>query len=483
MSIITWLKTFIYGPSSDEPLEQTNLADEKQHEVINQGNMSVTTEPEIKRSELDQKRAQEKVILGCIQGSFRIINESIEIARRSKNLETKLSRLDLAKKNLEEAQKMANAYQLHVEGFANATAEIKRIEQALESEEPTLTDDMPHIGVASAFATDARKLLMEATALKNQGQYLEACDKLKQAYRSDGSKDLFIEERIRLPMYLLLAGREEEGIAFLNQLERRFDDPISQAVISKQRTIFQKKANKDKQQDFKTKKEPARIEKTVIKTNNHTSKAWKGNQDIVKGLEFIATLHLRTPLRTLTRHGEAHTDINKEPPAIASEDWEGCWVPKIKSLEEILGHKFNEPPAGLHSSEIGPISPSEYIPFLIAIRKIVELEEPMQNRIDKLRVMLITCEWQNYVEKHGGIEMIVQKLFPRTIRTMPKLNDEVKRELANIGIESLQQLSLASDKQLLSIKGIGPVKLKAIREHCEDMAKGRDAERVDAIIR
>ncbi len=122
MSIITWLKTFIYGPSSDEPLEQTNLADEKQHEVINQGNMSVTTEPEIKRSELDQKRAQEKVILGCIQGSFRIINESIEIARRSKNLETKLSRLDLAKKNLEEAQKMANAYQLQVEGFANATA-------------------------------------------------------------------------------------------------------------------------------------------------------------------------------------------------------------------------------------------------------------------------------------------------------------------------------------------------------------------------
>ena len=125
----------------------------------------------------------------------------------------------------------------------------------------------------------------------------------------------------------------------------------------------------------------------------------------------------------------------------------------------------------------------QYLPFLKAIREIVELEEPMKSRIDKLRSMLITCEWQDYVTKHGGIEMIVQKIFPRSIMPMPKLKDDAKKELEKLGLETLQKLTLTTDKQLLSIKGIGPAKLKAIREHCVDMAKERDADRVDSIVR
>lgn len=220
-----------------------------------------------------------------------------------------------------------------------------------------------------------------------------------------------------------------------------------------------------------------------IVTNSNSNDAWRKNQDVVKGLEFCATLQLRTPLRVLRRHGEIHTNLDREPALIALEPWEGIWTPKLKGLEEILGVKIGEPPPGKHSSDIGLVLANKYLPFLIAVREIVELEESIKNRIDKLRSMLITCEWQGFVNKHGGIEAVVQKLFPRTIRPMPKLNDDVKKELKKLGLVTPQELSSATDKQLLSIKGIGPAKLKAIREHCIDMAKERDADRFDSIVR
>ena len=495
MSIIAWLKTLIYGPDSIDSSENTNHAIDNQLETVNTKTISLSNEAKIgsnaepgnANKQLDQGEqglGQEQVIWGCIQSSFRVINESIEIARRSKNCETKLSRIALARKSLEEAQNMAESYRLKVEGFANADAEIKRIEQAIDSETPTITDDMPNIGVDSVFSSDARKLLMEATDLKKLGKYLEACDKLKQAYSANGAKELFIEERLRLPMYLLLAGKEKEGLASLNRLATEFNDPMSQAVIAKQKIIFQKKASKEKAPNLKTVKKIQTLpENPVIKPSSGSYKAWKGNQDIVEGLQFCATLQLRTPMRVLVRHGETHTDINEQPPKIALEAWEGDWVPQIQSLEEILGVKMGNPPPENHSTDIGPLLPSKYLPFLTAVRKIVELEEPMQSRLDKLRNMLTTCEWQVFVEKHGGTESIIQKLFPRTIRPMPKFNDNVKKELATLGLETPQQLATVGDKQLLSIKGIGPTKLKAIREHCFDMEKDRDDGREDQIVR
>ena len=93
---------------------------EKQQKVINLDNAATTAEPESEHTELEQEQA----ILMCIQGAFKIINESIDIARRSKNLDTTLSRINVAKQKLEEAQNMACAYNLQVEGFAAAKAEI-----------------------------------------------------------------------------------------------------------------------------------------------------------------------------------------------------------------------------------------------------------------------------------------------------------------------------------------------------------------------
>ncbi len=84
---------------------------------------------------------------------------------------------------------------------------------------------------------------------------------------------------------------------------------------------------------------PAR--KTVGELQNEPMSAW-GNNDVITGLQFCATMQLRTPLQVLLRHGEIHTDRNTKPPRIALEPWEGIWLPRLKTLRE-LGLDMVEP--------------------------------------------------------------------------------------------------------------------------------------------
>ena len=51
------------------------------------------------------------------------------------------------------------------------------------------------------------------------------------------------------------------------------------------------------------------------------------------------------------------------------------------------------------------------------------------------------------------------------LESMPGINSELAEALTNAGIDSLEKLDKASDDDLLAISGIGPAKLKAIREH------------------
>ncbi|MDO8437974.1 MAG: hypothetical protein Q7S69_07460 [Nitrosomonadaceae bacterium] len=127
--------------------------------------------------------------------------------------------------------------------------------------------------------------------------------------------------------------------------------------------------------------------------------AW-GNDDIIKGLQFLATLQLRTPLRVLLRHGEVHTDRNTRPPAITREGaeamWAGIWLPKV----------FDGPPGGTMASDVGqiPADGGNYLPFLVAVREIVELSDSIESRTKWLREKPMVGNWKTYVEKHGGVD-------------------------------------------------------------------------------
>ena len=100
--------------------------------------------------------------------------------------------------------------------------------------------------VINSAVNPARKLLKEATKLKREKKYIEACEKLNEAYSSKGANELMTKERLRLPMYLQLAGKNDEGWKILNELNVKYLDVFSQAEIANQMRIFLQKEKKFK---------------------------------------------------------------------------------------------------------------------------------------------------------------------------------------------------------------------------------------------
>jgi len=219
---------------------------------------------------------------------------------------------------------------------------------------------------------------------------------------------------------------------------------------------------------------------TIKESQNNKIDALKNNRDVVEGMMFCATLQIRTPLRVLMRHGELHADIKSEPPQIEKEMWEGIWV--LKTISDFMPFTV--------ASDIGPILADEYLPFLIAVRKIIESPDSIDDRIKSLGTMPIEGDWATYVtkqgsshSKHRGMDWIINYFFPRFIDTIPKINNEIIEELSKLGLDTPNRISAAPDELLLSIKGIGQAKLNAIRNYCAGLTDNRDASRVENVTR
>ena len=88
-----------------------------------------------------------------------------------------------------------------------------------------------------------RRLLKEATQLKKDKDYDAACEKLKEAYTA-ADDTLLVKQYLRLPMYLQLAGRNDEAWAELNRINITYFDVFSQAEIANQMRIFLEKEKK-----------------------------------------------------------------------------------------------------------------------------------------------------------------------------------------------------------------------------------------------
>lgn len=225
-----------------------------------------------------------------------------------------------------------------------------------------------------------------------------------------------------------------------------------------------------------------RIFATIEESQNNKIGAWNANRELVSGLKFCATLQLRTPLRVLLRHGEMHTDINSEPPKIANEMWEGIWIIKTKTWNE-LGLDLNEVQESTMASEIGQIRAGDYLPFLIAVREIVELNDSIDSRINKLREKAKGDDWRPFIRKHGGINKVIAKFFPRFIDTIPKINEATIEDLSSLSLDTPNIIAGATDEALLTVKGIGQAKLKVIRDYCAGVTSDRDAKRLESVTR
>jgi hypothetical protein len=481
MGIINRLKGLIFGVKSAPAKQVPEHAVPRSRQALSK--TIDTNQPRLSDND-------ERVVLLSIQGQLRVINESIEIARKSKKFDTKISRLGVARKTLKMAREQAAQFHLEVEGFVQAEAAINKIQEALESGAPEILDT-PVIPLDMSISSAARDLLKEATVLKKEKKYAEACATLREAYSADGSENLMIEERLRLPMYLLLAGRNDEGWEELNRLDSQHIDQFSQPIIAHQMRVFCKKEGKDRVAAPELQKteitgQTVKIQAEEVKPVGMTIgdmqakplSEW-GNSDIIIGLIFCATLQLRTPLRILLRHDEVHSDPNTAPPIIALEGWEGIWTLQLTKT----------PMQSRIASDAGSVLAKDYLPFLLAIRKVVEAHDSIERRINHLRETSLTNNWKVYVEKYGrysknkGMERVIADFFPRFIDTIPKITAEAIEELARLGLVTPNEVAFASDKTLLGIKGIGRVKLKTIRDYTAGITENRDAERLDLVAR
>lgn len=95
--------------------------------------------------------------------------------------------------------------------------------------------------ITNGEINSAREMLKEATALKKEKKYDEACEKLREAFSLEGAEDLMVKERMRLPMYLQLANCNDEGWRILNELNVQYTDVFSQAEIANQMRVFLQK--------------------------------------------------------------------------------------------------------------------------------------------------------------------------------------------------------------------------------------------------
>lgn len=74
--------------------------------------------------------------------------------------------------------------------------------------------------------SQANKKLKEASVLKKEKKFSEACDALRQAYSLPGAEYLMVSEKLRLPLYLQAAGQNDEGWKEFNKLLLECQSPV-----------------------------------------------------------------------------------------------------------------------------------------------------------------------------------------------------------------------------------------------------------------
>lgn len=416
-----------------------------------------------------------KIFTDTIKNHLRIINESISIACQSKNIETIKYRVDIARNTLKKAIDLARQYSIDIGGFSDADKAIKMIEEALQTDDPLTALSKLDIPIEQVISSPAREKLKEATVLKKQKKYLEACEKLKQAYLSPGSENFMIEDRLRLPMYLLLGGKGEEGWQEMMRLREKYTDYFSKIKIKSQIEIFCRKEGKNRAIDDLVELEDSYDDTAVAKQISD----WQ-HDDVVIGLKFYANLNLDTPLRVLRRHGEIHKHKTRNAPTIAKKPSEGVWLPVTEIFHEMeinFPELFQDSTMSSCFGQI-PVDGGDYLKFLIAIREIVEKEAKIEDRITELIDLAHSSTWKNFDGwefggKRSGYEWLIDNYFPYYF----------DKKLRDAGFNTPNRIIAASDQELLSVKGIGPATLKKIRKQCEGITQNLDIERYDDVSR
>lgn len=186
-----------------------------------------------------------------------------------------------------------------------------------------------------------------------------------------------------------------------------------------------------------------------------------GNDDIIGGYEYSATLQLRTPLFVLKNHGRVVPATPEGPPRISGEMWHGIWTVALTDEFKFLDE------GSTASSEIGyvPADGGDYLPFLIAVRTITENpESPIDEKKRALKALIKESgPGGTHYSKFMTAKALVDRALPSVINLLPA-NKTVRDALLAVGYDTLGKVRSASDEELLALKGLGSKSLKEIRE-------------------
>lgn len=185
---------------------------------------------------------------------------------------------------------------------------------------------------------------------------------------------------------------------------------------------------------------------------------WVGNNDdIISGLEFHATLQLRTPLEVLLHHGEVFSEQGN-PPQYAKEAWQGIWTYKTKSWKELGIDIQEELPETTASSDIGSLEPDEakeYLDFLIKFHTIAESELRADEKIKQImQLEKSNSNFKKYYNKQTGEgKEFLESYFNLLIKNI--LPPKITKSLNDAGYRTLKDLKGVDSKELLKLEGVG----------------------------
>ncbi len=140
----------------------------------------------------------------------------------------------------------------------------------------------------------------------------------------------------------------------------------------------------------------------------------RANADLIKGLEFRATLQLRTPLSVLRKHGKVHKNLAKEPPAYAKEPWHGHWSLVLKTWKELGGADILDWTPSTVATDLGPMEDhgQQYYEFLMAVRTLAaDRSIPKDDRGAAIASEAAQSKWSRFTEAHGGPEAVALKVM------------------------------------------------------------------------
>ena len=178
--------------------------------------------------------------------------------------------------------------------------------------------------------------------------------------------------------------------------------------------------------------------------------SFRANQAIIKGVQFTATLQIRTPLSVLKHHGEIYEGPPSEAPKYGSQR-DGIWVFVTDLEDEESSYESH------HASDIGPVKPSYYLPFLIEFRSIVESSFDHDEQIQKL-YQLSECSkdfkaiWQKLTSHYDDFP---HSYFYSQFTALPGVGLKTAQALYEKGFKNVEQIKAASISELCKVPGLG----------------------------